>query len=204
MTPKETLQKILEQHNQLSKTPDDVLFNIIPPFCRHKDLAKGSPYSDDGGVNKVYVIKCLDISSEIYRSLNFGSELLVVYEDCYSENKKEEIQFVENCLKGVKKKETYSFSWKFPHMDQTYPAALACNREVYNCTRILYEAENIDIQRLFLEIILSDIGGKYELDSKIFIIDTKTGCIFNLYDDRGLWVSGLEGMYFPQLGEEPS
>jgi hypothetical protein len=86
-------------------------------------------------------------------------------------------------------------------MDETYPAALACNREVYNCTRILYEAENIDLQRLFLEIILSDIGGKYELAFKIFIIDTTTGCIFHLFDDRGLWVSGSEGLYFPQLGE---
>ncbi|RKD31887.1 DUF3885 domain-containing protein [Lacrimispora algidixylanolytica] len=200
MTPKETLQRILEQHNQPSNTPDDVLFNMIFPYCIYKDLAKGSPYSDDG-VNKTYVTRCMDISSEIYRSLNFGSKLLVVYEACYSKNEKEEIQFVESCLNGVKKKEAYSFSWKSPHMDETYPAALACNREVYNCTRILYEAENIDVQRLFLEIILSDIGGKYELASKIFIIDTTTGCIFHLFDDRGLWVSGLEGMYFPQLGE---
>lgn len=201
MTPKETLQRILEQHNQPSNTPDDVLFNMIFPYCIYKDLAKGSPYSDHG-VNKAYVTRCMDISSEIYRSLNFGSKLLIIYEDCYSENEKEEIQFVESCLNGVKKKEAYSFSWKYPHMDETYLAALACNREVYNCTRILYEAENIDVQRLFLEIILSDIGGKYDLDSKIFIIDTTTGCILHLFDDRGLWVSGLEGMYFPQLGED--
>ena len=201
MTPKETLQRILEQHNQSSNTPDDVLFNMIFPYCIYKDLAKGSPYSDDG-VNKAYVTRCMDISSEIYRSLNFGSKLLIVYEDCYSKNKKEEIQFVESCLNGVKKKEAYSFLWKYPHMEGTYFAALDCNDEVYTCTRILYEAENIDIQRLFLEIILSDIGGKYDLDSKIFIIDMPTACIFHLFDDRGLWVSGLEEMYLPKLDED--
>ena len=87
-------------------------------------------------------------------------------------------------------------------MEETYPAALANNGDVYTCTRRLYEVKDIDTQRLFREIILSDIGGKYNLDSKIFIIETATGSIFHLYDDRGLWVSAPEGIYFPQLGTQ--
>ncbi len=203
MSPKEQLQKILEQHNCSHSMPDDVLFQILSPYCLHKRLAQGSPYlENEEGVSEAYVTKCMDIATNMYRRLNFSAELLIVYEDCYSENNQEEILFMESCLKGAGNTAAYSFSWKFRPMEETYPAALANNSEIHTCTRRLYEAKAIDVQRLFLEIILSDIGGKYDLDSKIFVIDTDTGRMFHLYDDRGLWVSAPERIYFPQLGIE--
>lgn len=199
----EQLLKILEQHNHPPNATKDVLFKLLSPYCLHKTLAQGSPYlENDEGVNPAYVTECMDIATDMYLRSNFGSELLVVYEDCYSENNQEETDFVESCLIGAGKTEQYTFPWKFRPMKGTYPAALANNTDVHACTRRLYEATDIDMQRLFLEIILSDIGGKYNLDSKIFIIDKATGCMFHLYDDRGLWVSAPEGIYFPQLGTE--
>lgn len=203
MTPKETLQKILEQHNHPQNTPDDVLFKLLSPYCLYKTLAKGSPYLDhDEGVSETYVTACMDIAAGMYQRLGFGPELLIVYEDSYSKNNQEEIRFVESCLKGIGSTEVCSFSWNHRPMEQTYPAALANNRDVHTCTRRLYKAAGIDTQSLFLEIILSDIGGKYNLASKIFIIDASTACMFHLYDDRGLWVSAPEGVHFPQLGTE--
>lgn len=201
MLLKEKLQEIIEKQNHSQNAPDDVFFKLLSSHCLHKILSQGSPYLDsDDGVSDAYVTECMDIAIDMYRRLDFGSELLIVYEDCYSENNKEEIRFVESCLKGVSNTEAYSFSWKFRPMKETYPAALANNSDVHTCTRRLYEAKGIIIQRLFLEIILSDIGGKYGLDSKIFVIDTTSGCMFHLYDDRGLWVSGPEGINFPQPG----
>lgn len=199
MTLKEQLLKILEQHNHPQSAPDDVLFKLLSPYCLHKMLAQGSPYLENGEVvSEAYVMGCMELAIDMYRRLDFGSELLVVYEDCYSENNQEEIDFVESCLTGAGKTEQYAFPWKFRPMEETYPAALANNTDVHTCNRRLYEVKEIDIQRLFREIILSDISGKYNLDSKIFIIDTATSVIFHLYDDRGLWVSGPEGMYYLQ------
>ena len=203
MTLKERFLKILEQHNHPQSAPEDVLFKLLSPYCLHKTLALGSPYLDnDERISEVYITECMEIATDMYRRLGFGAELLVVYEDCYSENNQDEIRFVESCLKDIGDTEVYSFSWKFRPIEQTYPAALANNTDIHTCTRRLYQAKELDIQRLFQEIILSDIGGKYNLDSKIFIIDITTGCIFHLYDDRGLWVSAPEGTYFPQLGTE--
>jgi len=180
MTLKENLQRILEQHNRPKNAPDDVLFKLHSPYCLHKSLAQGSPYLDnDEGVSPVYVTKCMNIATDMYLRLNFGCELLVVYEDCYSENDQEEIRFVESCLQGAGSTECYTFSWKRRQMEETCFAALANNSDVHTCTRRLYAVKDIDTQRLFGEIILSDIGGKYDLGSKIFIINTTTGQILS-------------------------
>ena len=180
MTKKQQLLTILEQHNHPQNAPDDVLFKLLSPYCLNKTLAQGNPYLESSkGVNESYVTKCMESAMELYHLLRFESELLVVYEDFYSENNQDEIHFVESCLKGIADTEVYSFSWNFRPMEQTYPAALANNTDIHNCTRRLYQAVKIDIQRLFREIILSDIGGKYDLGSKIFIINTTTGQILS-------------------------
>lgn len=203
MSLKEQLLNILEQHNHPSDKLDDVLFQLLPPYCLHKTLAQGSPFlENNNGLSEAYVAECTGIAENMFRRLNFSSALLVVYEDCYSENIQDDICFVENCLKGIGKTDVYTFPWKFRPMEETCPAALANNSDVYTCTRRLYETKEIDVQQLFREIILSDIGGKYDLDSKIFIIDTDTGCIFHLYDDRGLWVSAPERDLLPAVGYE--
>ncbi|QIB68109.1 hypothetical protein Ami103574_01740 [Aminipila butyrica] len=140
-------------------------------------------------MNEAYVAECLNLAENMYNGLHVGTDLLIVYEDCYSEREQENIFFFESCLKGIGQTESYCFFWKFSPMKETYPAALANNQEVHVCTRRLYEAKDIDTRRLFLEIICSDIGGKYDLASKVFILDMATSCLFHLYDDRGLWVS---------------
>lgn len=203
MKLKKLLRKILEQHHYPQDAPDDVLFKLLSPYCLHKTMAQGSPYLENSeGASEAYVTKCVEIAVGMYHRLNFGSELIIVYEDFYSENNQGQIRFVEGCLDGMSKTESYSFSWKHRPMEETYPAARTNNSDIYTCTRSLYEVKDIDTQRLFKEIILSDIGGQYDLVSKIFIIDLSTSCIFHLYDDRGLWVSAPEGISFPQLGTE--
>lgn len=200
MVLKEQLRKILECHNHPQTTPDNVLFSLLSPYSLHKPLAVGSPYlNNKSEVRQEYVTECLNSATEIYRSLDFGTELLIVYEDYYSEDNLDEKEFVESCLKEIDQIESYSFTWNDFSKKKSDSWATK-NNERYTCTRRIYEAEGIHTQQLFSQIILSDIGGKYDLCSKIFIIDKTTGCIFHLYDCRDLWISGGEGMYFPQVG----
>lgn len=171
MTPKEQLLKTSEQHSHPQSAQEDVLFKLLSPYCLHITLALGSPYLEEhSGVGEAYVVEYTQIATDMYRRLGLGAELLVVYEDCYSENNQDDIRFAESCLKGIGDTEVYSFSWKLRPMEQTYPAVLADNTDVHACTRRLCQAKELDIQRLFREIILSDIGGKDNLESEIFII----------------------------------
>ena len=57
-----------------------------------------------------------------------------------------------------------------------------------NRKRRIYRTGNISTKELFKGIIVSDIGGELDLSSSIFIVDINTGCIFYLYDDRGLYL----------------
>src|SRR5699024_11934558 len=73
---------------------------------------------------------------------------------------------------------------------QTCALPISEDDDIYTCNRRIYQVEKIDIGKLFKEIVLSDISGKLDLISSIFIIDMDTGCIFHLYDDRGLYLFG--------------
>ena len=67
------------------------------------------------------------------------------------------------------------------------------------CKRYVYKVEKVNIKKLFKEIILSDIGGKLDLVSSIYIIDIDRKHIFYLYDDRGLFIYALEEKYLPGI-----
>ena len=47
-----------------------------------------------------------------------------------------------------------------------------------------------------------DIGGTLDLASSIFVIDLDTGCIFYLYDDRGLYLFALKEDYLTDVWNE--
>jgi hypothetical protein len=52
---------------------------------------------------------------------------------------------------------------------------------------------SLNLQNLFKEIILADIGGKFPgLTSAIYLFDTNRHIIFHLYDDRGLDVAAID------------
>ncbi len=201
MELKKQLQSVLKKYNCY----EGILFQLASPYALYQSLAPGSPYrSEDpeAGAAPGYVEQCVQIAVQLYESLAFGKQLLVVYEDMYGEENLEEIAFVESCLLECGTAEHDTFSWKHQPMEGDYPAARDANEEIYTCTRRLYGAEGISAEGLFREIILSDIGGEYGLASKVFVVDTESACIFHLYDDRGSAIYAPEEALLPHIGTE--
>lgn len=63
------------------------------------------------------------------------------------------------------------------------------------CIRMYWDLSkcSLNLQNLFKEIILADIGGKFPgLTSAIYLFDTNRHIIFHLYDDRGLDVAAID------------
>ena len=207
MKLKQTLQQILEKHNLMAGENQIPLFQLLSPYILYQKLDPGSPYrSDDleAGTDPGYVERCTKIAEKLYKDLAFGRQLLIVYEDLYSENNPKEISFVESCLIEGTEAKTDVFSWKDRPMEADSPATGDPDEENYLCTRRLYAAKEIDIRRLFREIILSDIGGQYELASKesVSIVDAESARIFRLYDDRGIMIYAPEEYPFSCIGTE--
>lgn len=201
MKLKKQLQSVLKKYNCY----EGILLQLASPYALHQMLAPGSPYlSEDpeAGAAPGYVEQCVQIAVQLYESLAFGKQLLVVYEDMYGEENLEEIAFVESCLIEWETAEHDIFSWKHQPMEGDYPAARDANEGSYTCTRRLYGAKSIDAKRLFREIILSDIGGRYGLASRVFVIDTESACIFHLYDDRGIAIYAPEEALLSHIGTE--
>ncbi|NLP46945.1 MAG: DUF3885 domain-containing protein [Epulopiscium sp.] len=179
--PKDILGNILKQYG----AEDKVLNRLTYKYMLHIDkLSKKYQYLEDGSLNELYVEECLQKAIEIYRFIKYSDNLLVVYEDLYGEENEKEKQFLESTLTDVIQYDTYKLKWQYPIRKDDLP--IHQDDEVYTCIRHLYHVKEINIQKLFREIILSDIGGEMNFCSSIFIIDSNSGCIFHLYDDRGL------------------
>lgn len=171
--PKNILISILKQY----KTEDMVLFQLRYKYMLHIDLSERCPYFEDGRLNKNYVKECTENAIEIFKTMGFGNNLLIVYDDIYDSHDLKEREFIESTLENITQYDNYKLKWKYPD-----------DEDIYICNRHIYQAEEIDIKNLFKEIILSDIGGELDLASSIFIIDIDAKNIFSLYDDRGLVV----------------
>ncbi len=176
--PKEILINILNKYN---KSEDQVLFQLKHKYMLHVDLSNEYPYLKEGSLNEKYVKECTKKAMEVFKSMKMNNNLLVVYDDIYNSHGITEKDFVESTLENTIQYDNYKLKWKFPD-----------NEDIYTCNRYLYQFEKVNIQKLFKEIILSDIGGNMKLCSAIFIIDIDIGNIFHLYDDRGLYI------YFPK------
>ncbi|KPU42470.1 hypothetical protein OXPF_42550 [Oxobacter pfennigii] len=201
MKLKRQLQIILNKHNGY----EGILSQLTSPYALYQKLSPGSPYrSEDmgGGVNPEYTESCVQIAVKLYESIAFKEDLIVVYEDRYSEGNLEEVAFVESCLISREASELATFLWKCRPEEGDCTAAGDLKEGNYTCTRRLYGVKGIDTKRLFREIIMSDIGGSYELASKVFIIDMESACIFHLYDDRGAVISAPEGNILSGIGTE--
>lgn len=120
-----------------------------------------------------YVEQCTKDSIFMWKKMNFSNDLTVICESKYSFYKKNEDKIVENMLQ-VSSFYLYQYPW-FCEED----------REQYTLSRYIWKTNQIDVESLFREIILSDIGGKTELCSSVFIIDNKIEEVFILHDDRG-------------------
>jgi hypothetical protein len=205
MTRKEKLRQILTKHNYTADAGPIPLFQLASPYILYQKLAPGSPYrSDDpeAGVNPGYVERCIQIAVQLYERLSLGERLLVVYEDIYGENRQEEIAFVESCLGEEQQGEIIEFVWRDPIHEGNFRDSLTIKEDSYTCIRCLYEAKQLDIKRLFREIILSDIGGRYGLASKVYLAAMDSACIFHLYDDRGIALYAPEDSPLSKVGAE--
>ena len=189
MTLQQQLVHLLERHNLMAGGQPAPLFRLASPCILDQRLGEGSPYlsgDPEGGASPAYVDRCREIAEKLYGKLSFGKQVLVVYEDIYGENKPAEVAFLESCLPGCRKAEITEFQWTDAMPPGNLPSITEAEEYTYTCIRRLYEPETMDIPRLFREVILSDIGGRYDFASRLYLIDIDSACIFHLYDDRGL------------------
>lgn len=198
------LREILMDIFSKYDSSDTMLQELNPRYLLCLSLDSGSPYlkredeNEELKFDEKYVNRCVKKAEEIYSFFNLGSNLLVVYDDMYNRKELFERKFVESCLIGWDISETYTLNWSFP-IDEKDPPHLR-DEETYTCSRNLYKVKSVDTGRLFREIVLSDIGGEFELASSIYIIDIDSGRIFWLYDDRGLdLISPCKNFYNPKV-----
>lgn len=133
------------------------------------------PYVEDEGDLKVraeYVAFCLQEAEAIWHKCHFSRELIVVYEDRYSDHNKGEKAFIESCLKP----EAY-FTESFKWQDED---------ESYKGIRYIWQTKDLAYKCLFKKIIESDLGEDTALDCAVYIIDQHNENVFFLYDDRGI------------------
>ena len=185
--PKELLINILKKYN----TEDKVLFQLRYKYMLHVDLSRKYQYLEDWSLNKDYVKECTEKAIEVFNFMKFSHNLLIVYDDIYISHGTREKEFVEGTLKNIIQYDNYKLDWKFPEDDN-----------IYTCNRRIYQVEKVDIEKLFKEIVISDIGGELDLTSSTFIIDMDTGCIFYLYDDRGLYLFAPKEDYLIDVWKE--
>ena len=179
--PKDILINILKQYG----VQDKVLNRLTCKYMLHIDeLSEKYQYLEDGNLNELCVEECLQKAIEIYRFINYSDNLLIIYDNLFGQDNEKEKKFLESTLTDIIQYDTYKLKWQYPIRKDDLP--IYQDDEVYTCIRHLYHVKEINIQKLFREIILSDVGREMDLCSFVFIIDINSGCIFHLYDDRGI------------------
>lgn len=184
---KDILKNILEQYG----VGDKVLFQLSHKFMIHVDLSPDYQYLEDWSLNEIYVEDCIKKSVDVFKFMDFSNNLLVVYEDAYGEHGVAEKDFLESTLIDIQQNDTYKLKWNFPE-----------EATIYNCNRHIYHVKELNIQELFREIILSNIGGELDFCSSISIIDIDSGSIFRLYDDRGLYLFATKEEYLTRVWKQ--
>ena len=114
-----------------------------------------------------YIDKALFRTSEICSYFNFD---ILLIRFVYSEK---DIQIIQNTI-GNEAEETFS------------EVITNEDNENYKRVSLYWSAKNINLDRLYREIIKSDIGGYSIFSSSVFLLDSKKGCVCHLYDDRGI------------------
>lgn len=67
----------------------------------HIDLSEGYQYLEDGSLNIDYVKACIQKAIEVFKTMKFSNNLLIVYDDIYSNHDLEEKDFIESTLKNI-------------------------------------------------------------------------------------------------------
>lgn len=180
------LKNILRQYGSEDKT----LFQLKHKFMIYIELSPDYQFLEDGSLNEKYIEDCIYKSIEVFNFVDFSDNLLIVYEDAYGDHTELEKQYLESTLIDIKKYDRSKIKWKFSDDD-----------DIYNGNRYIYHVKGVDKEKLFRQIILSDLGGKIDFSSAISIIDINSGSIFHLYDDRGLRILSLEEEYIKRVSK---
>lgn len=132
-----------------------------------------------------YVDACTEAVCEIWKNCEFSEELIVLYEDKYNHHHKGEKEFIESCMKSL---DCIAFPFEWSDEGETYKGK-----------RYIWETTEINSNKLFRKIILSDMGDDTELDCAVYIIDKRTGNVFFLYDDRGVDVFSDDSRFIEKM-----
>ena len=162
----------------LKETAEGIISRIgtleAPIFFKNKYAAsfeigdsKIEIYDENMNVRDEYVNKALFRANEICSYFNFD---ILIIRLCYSEK---DIQLIQNII-GSAAEETFS------------EIVLSEDSEEYRRVSLYWNAKEINLDRLFIEIIKTDIGGYSILSSSVFLLDSKKSCVCHLYDDRGI------------------
>lgn len=167
------MKDIFKDREFLEKYREKPLFEFMNIKGVHRDLISGYPYIDNR-VDLNYIEKSTEYALKIFNDLNMDKDIILIYEDIYGLNNKVVFEFIKNHI-DIDWENKEDINWQ----DED---------DYYNLVRYIFKGRILDINNLFKEIIKSDIGGKYNLSSAIYILDYKNNILFNLYDDRGIYI----------------
>ncbi len=160
------------------------LFRLSPKLRLHSALAYD--YADLGDEG-LYLDRSLEMGLELFESLDFRGDFLLVYDAAFGSSPRE-LEFIESLLINPRKREFVDYQWSE-------------DSEIYRGRRHIYLVEDFKREELFREIILSDFSGDYSLASSVFLVDLETGLVLYLYDDRGAYIMSSREPLLWQLWE---
>lgn len=166
------MDNIFDNINYLKDFKYKPLFKLMEKNAVHRDLIDEYPYIDEN-LNLDYIDKSLKYALEIFDSLNF-KDIILIYDDIYGLKDEYTLNFLKDIVE-IKDIDRYRVKWTDEDCD-------------YNLIRYIFKGRILNVESLFKEIIKTDIGGKFKLASSVYLIDLDKKILFNLYDDRGVYI----------------
>ena len=125
-------------------------------------------------VNPEYISVCFDRVNRIYNSLNNPPDILVI--DVFLHENETIQPFISDVISLTNLPQPKEIKSEPFYFDED---------EVLDHVFLFWELSEFNPDNLLREILLSDLGGKYDLTSSVYFVCSADKVLFHLYDDRG-------------------
>ena len=125
-------------------------------------------------VNPEYISVCFDRVKRIYNSLNNPPDILVI--DVFLHENETIEPFVSDVISLTNLPQPKEIKSEPFYFDED---------EVLDHVFLFWELSEFNPDNILREILLSDLGGKYDLASSVYFVCFADKVLFHLYDDRG-------------------
>ena len=146
-------------------------------FCcgLHMDVVQGYPYNHKWQVKTEYIASAVKRTSEVYKYVFGKSDILLIY-DFHSYFSKESLEALHGWMKTYKIENIFEIE-----IDIEDEIGIRLKRYIFSLS-----SQNLESTKLFREIVKTDIGGKFDYASSIYILDKDMDVALYIYDDRGM------------------